>query len=62
MINLKCKKRKNELPIEHVTNNFVTCSNCGKKWELTPDLNAVKSNILVVQDGQIGVVSNFKED
>lgn len=63
MKNLNCKKCNNELIIEHVTvDNTVTCSNCGKKWKLTSDLSSIQTIALKVDDGQIGVISNFKED
>jgi hypothetical protein len=63
MNNLKCLKCNNELVTEHATvDNIVACSFCGKKWELTLDLNAIKTTTLIVQDGQIGVISRFKED
>jgi DNA-directed RNA polymerase subunit RPC12/RpoP len=60
---LKCLKCNNELSIEHVTvDNTVTCSFCGKKWELNSQLNQIKTAILDVQSSQIGVVSIFKKE
>ena len=62
MNSLKCLKCDHELVTEHATDNTVACSFCGKKWELTPDLSAIKTTTLIVQNGQIGVISSFKED
>ena len=49
-----CKRCKTPLSgevIEHIT----VCPSCGKRWELTPDLTAIKSITLEVQDATLKV-------
>ena len=54
-----CKRCKTPLSgevIEHIT----VCPSCGKRWELTPDLTAIKSITLDVHDAQLVMATTFK--